>query len=92
MNDNPDLTGLLDAAEAVQEAAGVLVERLERLDAMLSKPKPMLARARDPDRVQITLTVPREILRRLDALAQETGQARARLFVLGAARLLRDGI
>jgi hypothetical protein len=32
------------------------------------------------------------MLQRLDALAQETGQTRAGLLLLGASRLLRDGV
>ncbi len=43
-------------------------------------------------RVQITLTIPREMMARLDALAEQTGQTRAGLLLLGAARVLRDGI
>jgi hypothetical protein len=32
------------------------------------------------------------MLQRLDALAEQTGQTRAGLLLLGAARLLRDGV
>ena len=43
-------------------------------------------------RRQITLTIPADMLLRLDAMAAETGQTRAGLLLLGAARLLRDGV
>jgi predicted DNA-binding protein len=45
-----------------------------------------------PRRQQITITIPPDMLQRLDALAQETGQTRAGLLLLGASRLLRDGV
>lgn len=54
-------------------------------DAKTKAPKPDARR-------QITLTIPPDMLRRLDALASETGQTRAGLLLLGAARLLRDGV
>ncbi len=43
-------------------------------------------------RQQITLTIPREMLARLDKMAEETGQTRAGLLLLGASRVLRDGV
>lgn len=43
-------------------------------------------------RQQITITIPPDMLRRLDELADQTGQTRAGLLLLGAARVLRDGI
>ena len=55
-------------------------------DAKVKPSKP------DARRRQITMTVPLDMLRRLDALAAETGQTRAGLLLLGAARLLRDGV
>ena len=45
-----------------------------------------------PRRQQITITIPPDMLQRLDALAAQTGQTRAGLLLLGAARLLRDGV
>jgi predicted transcriptional regulator len=42
-------------------------------------------------RQQITITISPDMLRRLDALAEQIGQTRAGL-LLGAAQLLRDGI
>jgi len=45
-----------------------------------------------PKRKQITLTIPDEILRRLDALAEQNGQTRAGLIMLGVSRVLRDGL
>ena len=56
-----------------------------------AKPRAKAAAVGDR-RVQITLTMPRDMLRRLDALAKESGQTRAALLVLGASRLLRDGV
>ena len=44
------------------------------------------------NRRQITLTVPDEILRRLDTLAEQNGQSRASLIMLGISRVLRDGL
>lgn len=43
-------------------------------------------------RVQITLTIPWEMMNRLEAPAEQSGQTRARLLLLGAARVLRDGL
>ena len=54
-----------------------------------AKPK---AKPSRPGRVQITLTVPPDMLSKLDALAAQSGQTRAGLLLLGAARLLRDGL
>jgi hypothetical protein len=42
--------------------------------------------------VQITLTVPADMLDRLDALSAQSGQTRSALLLLGAARVLRDGL
>ena len=50
------------------------------------------AKSARPGRVQITLTVPPDMLGKLDALAEQSGQTRAGLLLLGAARLLRDGL
>jgi hypothetical protein len=41
---------------------------------------------------EITITIPPDMLQRLDALEEQTGQTRAGLLLLGAARLLRDGV
>jgi hypothetical protein len=53
-----------------------------------AKSKPAKANTRR----QITLTIPQDMLLQLDALADKTGQTRAGLLLLGAARLLRDGV
>jgi hypothetical protein len=47
--------------------------------------------ARSP-RKQITINVPVDVLRRLDAMAAENGQTRAGLIALALARLLRAGV
>ena len=61
MSDNPDLAGLREAAEAVQDAIGVLVERIESL---LPEPEP--APVRDAaEAVQGALGV---LVEQLDAL------------------------
>jgi hypothetical protein len=56
-----------------------------------AKPRARVSRSA-PRRQQITITIPPDMLQRLDALAQETGQTRAGLLLLGASRLLRDGV
>lgn len=86
MSDTPDLGALREAAEAVQDAIGVLVGRINTL-----MPEPEPEATENDRRVQITLTVSREILHRMDTLARENGQTRARLFVLAAEKMLRDG-
>ena len=56
-----------------------------------AKPRERAAKSA-PRRQQITITIPPDMLQRLDALAEQTGQTRAGLLLLGAARLLRDGV
>ena len=56
-----------------------------------AKPRERAGRSA-PRRQQITITIPPDMLQRLDALAEQTGQTRAGLLLLGAARLLRDGV
>ena len=54
-----------------------------------AKPRERAARSA-PRRQQIT--IPADMLQRLDALAAQTGQTRAGLLLLGAARPLRDAV
>ena len=56
-----------------------------------AKPRERAGRSA-PRRQQITITIPPDMLQRLDTLAEQTGQTRAGLLLLGAARLLRDGV
>jgi len=53
--------------------------------------KELAGQAKPDARRQITLTIPADMLRRLDALAAEIGQTRTGVLLVGAAQLLRDG-